>query len=312
MTGILSKKGQRDHSPEKRRSWVGRCNQLMHLFFFSNGALTIMILGGICLLLCLEGLPTFRLISLSDFLLGTVWNPTGYHEAQFGIVSLVISTLMTTMGAMLITIPFGLGCAAYLAEVAGERTRELLKPFIELLASIPSVVIGFLGIVATGPLIASLFGRPNGLNAMNGSLLLSLMALPTVVSLSEDALSAVPKSYRDASLALGATRWQTLRKTVFPAAFSGVTASIMLGMGRAIGETMTVLMATGNATALPGGFLDSVRTMTATIAIELGEAPFDTVHYHALFAVGLALFAFTFTINLSSDLILHRYRKTVE
>ncbi len=283
----------------------------MSRFFLSSGVVTFLVVGGIFCLLVLESLPILQSISIRHLLFGTVWNPTGFHEAQYGIVPLVLSTLMTTIGAMFITIPLGLGCAAYLAVLASDRTREILKPFVELLASVPSVVIGFLGIVATGPIIASLSGKPNGLNALNGSLLLSLMALPTVVTLSEDALSAVPKSYCDASLALGATRWQTLVKTVFPAAFSGVAASVMLGMGRAIGETMTVLMATGNATALPHGFLDSVRTMTATIAIELGEAPFDSIHYHALFAIGLVLFVMTFLINLASDLILHRYQKTV-
>ena len=288
-----------------------QADRFMSRFFLSSGVITLLVVGGIFCLLVLESLPILQSISIRHLLFGTVWNPTGFHEAQYGIVPLVLSTLMTTIGAMFITIPFGLGCAAYLAVLASDRTREILKPFVELLASVPSVVIGFLGIVATGPIIASLSGKPNGLNALNGSLLLSLMALPTVVTLSEDALSAVPKSYCDASLALGAKRWQTLVKTMLPAAFSGVTASVMLGMGRAIGETMTVLMATGNATALPHGFLDSVRTMTATIAIELGEAPFDTVHYHALFAIGLVLFVMTFLINLASDLILHRYQKTV-
>ena len=185
---------------------------------------------------------------------------------------------MVTAGAMLISTPLGIGCAVYLAEVASPSVREIVKPVIEILAGIPSVVIGFLGIVLVGPAIAKIFNLYNGLNALNGSVLLAIMALPTIISISEDAISSVPREYRIASLALGASKWQTIWKVTFPAALSGVIASIMLGVGRAVGETMTVLMATGNAPAFPTRFLDSVRTMTATIAIELGEDPYNKTH----------------------------------
>jgi phosphate transport system permease protein len=222
---------------------------------------------------------------------------------------MIVSTLMVTLGALLIAVPIGLACAAYLAEIASPRVREILKPVIEILAGIPSVVMGFLGIVVVNPLIARVFGLPNGLNALNGSILLAIMSLPTIISLSEDAITAVPKTYKEASLALGATRWQTLIRVTIPAALSGIIASIMLGMGRAIGETMTVLMATGNAQAMPHSFLDAVRTMTATIAIELGEVPFGSVHYHALFVIGFVLFVMTFLVNLVSDIILQKYQE---
>jgi phosphate transport system permease protein len=187
--------------------------------------------------------------------------------------------------------------------------REILKPAIEILAAIPSVVVGFLGIVLINPLISKIFGISHGLTALNGSILLAIMSLPTIISLSEDALKAVPRSYKEASLALGASRWQTLVRVSVPSALSGIIASIMLGMGRAIGETMTVLMATGNAPALTFNFLEAIQTMTATIAIELGEVPYNTTHYYALFVIGLVLFAMTFLVNLISDLILQKYQE---
>jgi phosphate transport system permease protein len=193
--------------------------------------------------------------------------------------------------------------------VAHWKVREIIKPIVEVLASIPSVVIGFLGIVLFGPAIAKITGQSHGLNAINGSILLAVMALPTIVSISEDSLNAVPRAYKEASFALGASRWQTLIRVKIPAALSGIIAAIMLGMGRAIGETMTVLMATGNAPAFPSGFFSSIRTMTATIAIELGEVPYYTTHYYALFAIGLVLFIITFFVNLISDLVLHKFQE---
>jgi phosphate transport system permease protein len=210
---------------------------------------------------------------------------------------------------LVIAVPIGIGVAAYLSDVAHWKVREIVKPVIEILAGIPSVVIGFLGIVLFGPIIAKIFGQSNGLNAVNGSFLLSIMALPTIISIAEDSLNAVPRAYSEASLALGANKWQTLIRVKIPAALSGIIAAVMLGMGRAIGETMTVLMATGNAPAFPKNFLSSIRTMTATIAIELGEVPYFTTHYYALFAIGLVLFLITFLVNLAADLILHKYQE---
>jgi phosphate transport system permease protein len=222
---------------------------------------------------------------------------------------MIVSTLMVTLGAMAIAVPLGIACAAYIADVAHPRTREIVKPVIEILAGLPSVVVGFLGIVVLGPLIARVFGIPNGLNGLNGSILLAVMSLPTIISISEDAIVSVPKEYKNASLALGATRWQTLSRVTVPAASSGIIASVMLGMGRAIGETMTVLMACGNAPALPHGLLDPVRTMTAAIAIELGETVQGGIHYRSLFVVAIVLFIMTFAVNMISDVILEKYRK---
>ncbi|MDP2306003.1 MAG: phosphate ABC transporter permease subunit PstC [Pseudomonadota bacterium] len=242
----------------------------------------------------------------SDFLFSSDWNPTSSSKAAYGVLGMVVSTIMVTMVAIAIAAPVGVGVAAWLAFVAPPRAREILKPILELLAAIPSVVVGFIGIVFVGPLIARVFHLGNGLNALNGALLLSVMALPTIISISEDAVRAVPKDYVQASLALGADRWQTLVRVVLPAAASGILAAVMLGMGRAIGETMTVLMATGNAIALPHGLFDSVRTLTATIAIELGEVPHGSRHYDMLFAVGLVLFLMTFAVNLVSDVVMRR------
>jgi phosphate transport system permease protein len=216
---------------------------------------------------------------------------------------------MVTVGALLLAVPIGVGVAAYLSDVAHWRVREIVKPLVEILAGIPSVVVGFLGIVLFGPVLAKLFRTGNGLNALNGSLLLAIMALPTIISISEDSLNAVSAAYSEASLALGATRWQTLTRVKVPAGLSGIIAACMLGMGRAIGETMTVLMATGNARAFPHGLLSSVRTMTADIAIELGEVPYFTTHYYALFAIGLVLFIMTFSVNLAADVILRKYQE---
>jgi phosphate transport system permease protein len=222
---------------------------------------------------------------------------------------MIMSTLMVTAGAMLLAVPIGIGVAAYLSDVAHWRVREILKPVIEILAGIPSVVVGFLGIVLFGPAIARIFHTGNGLNAVNGSVLLAIMSLPTIISISEDSLDAVPRAYSEASLALGASRWQTLLRVKLPAALSGIIAACMLGMGRAIGETMTVLMATGNARSFPHGFLNSVRTMTANIAIELGEVPYYTTHYYALFAIGLVLFIMTFAVNTVAELVRLRLRR---
>jgi len=282
--------------------------KLIHGLFLFNGLLVIFVLLGIFALLVFTAIPAFREISLKEFLFSAVWNPTSYVKESYGILSMLVSTLMVTVGAMIIAVPLGIGTAAYLSDVASNRVREIAKPVIEILAGIPSVVIGFLGIVLVGPMIAKVFHVPNGLNAVNGSVLLAVMALPTIISISEDALNSVPRSYTEASLALGATKWQTVIRVKIPAALSGIFASCMLGMGRAIGETMTVLMATGCAPAMPSSFLDSVRTMTSTIAIELGEVPYYTTHYYALFAVGLALFIITFMVNMLSDMVLHKYQ----
>ena len=278
-------------------------------FFFACGLAAVLALAGIFLTLVATAVPAFREIKIGEFLTKTAWDPTSPEKAEYGILSMLASTLLVTAGALVLAVPIGIGVAAYLSDVAHWRVREVLKPVVEILAAIPSVVIGFLGLVLIGPLLAGIFHTGNGLNALNGSLLLAVMALPTIISISEDSLSAVPKAYNEASLALGASRWQTLVRVKLPAGLSGIIAAVMLGLGRAIGETMTVLMATGNARAFPRGLLSSVRTMTAGIAIELGEVPYYTTHYYALFAIGLVLFIMTFAVNLIADIVLHKYQE---
>ena len=280
----------------------------IHFLFFLAGISAIIILLGIFSMLLFNGIKTFKDVSVFNFFFSTVWNPTAYGEPSYGILSMVISTFMVILGSMVIAIPLGIGTAAYITEVANPRTQEILKPIIEILAAIPSVVIGFLGIIFVGPLIAKIFNLSNGLNAVNGSILLAVMSLPTIISISEDAIRAVPKEYKEASYALGANRWTTLIRVTIPAAISGIVASIMLGMGRAIGETMTVLMVTGNAPAMPHSFFDSIRTMTATIAIELGEVPYGTTHYYAIFAVGTVLFLMSLSVNIIAEFVTARYR----
>ena len=293
----------------KKRTWANLKESAIRAFFLTCGILAILVLIGIFVTLLYTAVPAFKEIRLSEFLLKKNWDPTSPEKAEYGILSMIVSTLMVTGGALLLAVPIGIGVAAYLSDVAHWRVREIVKPVVEILAGIPSVVVGFLGIVLFGPAIARIFHIGNGLNAINGSVLLAIMSLPTIISISEDSLNAVPSAYNEASLALGASRWQTLFRVKVPAALSGIIAACMLGMGRAIGETMTVLMVTGNARAFPHGFLGSVRTMTANIAIELGEVPYYTTHYYALFAIGLVLFIMTFIVNMAADVILHKYQE---
>jgi len=293
----------------KKRKWANLKESAIRAFFLTCGILAVLVLIGIFATLLTTAVPAFKEIRLSDFLLKKNWDPTSPEKAEYGILSMIVSTLMVTGGALFLAVPIGIGVAAYLSDVAHWRVREIVKPIVEILAAIPSVVVGFLGIVLFGPAIAKIFHTGNGLNAVNGSILLAIMSLPTIISISEDSLNAVPPAYNEASLALGASRWQTLFRVKVPAALSGIIAACMLGMGRAIGETMTVLMATGNARAFPHGFLGSVRTMTANIAIELGEVPYYTTHYYALFAIGVVLFIMTFIVNMAADIILHKYQE---
>jgi len=265
----------------------------------------------IFLFLIREGAPAFIQVPLND-LLATRWYPT---EEYFGLWPLVLGSLLVTAGAAIIALPLGLATAIFIAEIAPRWARGLLKPFVEVLAGIPSVVLGFIGMLVLAPLVRQLTGAPTGLTAFTGSLLLALMALPTIVSVAEDAIDATPKSYRDAALALGATRWQTIWRVVVPAARSGVLTGMMLGIGRAIGETMTVMMVTGNAARIPTGPADlflPVRTMTATIAAEMGEVAQGSTHYHLLFAIGISLFLISFVINLAAAAVVFRQAKRGE
>lgn len=284
-------------------------DRLASWVFKVSAWLVIALLLGILALLLKESLLAFKTISLRDFLLGTQWNPTGWKGASYGTLPLLVSSLMVTAGAMALAVPWGIAVAAFLSEVAGPRLRGFFKPVVELLATVPSVVYGFLGIVLVGPWVARLTGASSGLNALTASVILAVMILPTVVSLADDAMHAVPWSWREASRALGATRWQTIWGVVVPAARPGIVAAVMLGFGRAIGETMAVLMAAGNARAMPHSFLDPVRTLTATIAIELGEVPWGSEHYHALFALGLYLFLISLAVNLLAEPFVRRARR---
>ncbi len=267
------------------------------------GISTILIVVLIFFFLIREGLPTFLDIPLRE-LFGSRWYPT---EGHFGLWPLISGSLVVTLGAVIIAVPLGLLTAIYLGEFAPQWQREILKPLIEILAGIPSIVLGFLGWVALAPIIQHL-GASTGLTAFTGSLILAYMALPTVISVSEDALYSVPKELRDSALALGATQWQTTLRVVLPAAKSGLVIAVMLGIGRAIGETMAVMMVTGNAANIPqfgpGMFFEPIRTMTATIAAEMGEVAQGTLHYNTLFGIGIVLFVMTFALNsLASRLV---------
>ena len=281
---------------------------LFKLVFRAAGLLTIGLLAGIFIMLLYNSFAFFAAIKPLDFFTGSQWDPES-EESKYSIAPLLVSTGLVTLGSMFFAVPIGILTAAFLSELAPRKVKSILKPLIEMLAAIPSVAIGFLGIVLVGPAIAKVFGIQNGLNALNGSLLLAVMALPTIITISEDAINAVPQSHREASIALGANRWETLFKVVLPAAYPGLIAAVMLGLGRALGETMTVLMATGNAAILPKGFLDAVRTITATIAIEMGEVPYRTTHYFALFAIAVVLFLITLAINLLGEYFANRLRK---
>jgi phosphate transport system permease protein len=268
---------------------------------------SLIFLLGIILTLVYESIPLFTHVSLPHMLFGEHWYPT-FEPPDFGILPLIIASILVTVGALVICVPVGVGTALFIHELATERQRSFLKPVIEILAGIPSIVYGFFGMVIVAPFLQNLLDIPTGLCAFTASLVLGIMATPTVASLAEDALSFVPRSFREASLALGANRWQTLTRVVMPAAGSGISTAIILGMGRAVGETMTVLMVAGGAAVIPRSIFDPVRPMTSTIAAEMGEAVMGSLHYHALFAIGLILFLITLGINIIAEVIGRRYR----
>lgn len=247
--------------------------------------------------------------SLKQFLFSTEWYPTSATNVRYGTFALTVGTVSVTALAMLIAVPFGLGAAIYLSEFCSPRVRETLKVVIELLSAIPSVVWGFVGLTVMSKLIVSTTGAPVGVNVLNGGIILALMSVPVIVSIGEDALKAVPDSFREAGVALGATRWQLVYRVLLPAAKNGLLAAVLLGVGRAVGETMAVLMATGHAVHIPGSLLDSVRTLTANIAAELGEAPSGSDHYRVLFLTGTLLFLITLVVNLTADFVVRGIRR---
>jgi phosphate transport system permease protein len=274
----------------------------------ASGAMAILFVFLIFAFLLREGLPAFTEVPLNN-LLSTRWYPT---ENYFGILPLLFGSLVVTIGAAIIAMPIGLLTAIFIAEIAPRWLREILKPMIEVVAGIPSVVLGFFGVVVLSSVVRETLNLPTGLTAFTGAIILAYMALPTIVSVAEDALDAVPRNYRDAALALGATKWQTIWMVTVKAGKSGILTAMMLGVGRAIGETMAVLMVTGNAARIsldPSALFMPVRTMTATIAAEMGEVAQGSTHFHVLFAIGIVLFVITFLVNLIASFAIFRQNK---
>jgi len=280
--------------------------RIIKFLFSVTGAIALLTLLGIFIFLFTTGIKAFTQISGAEFFIGREWNPTAYQEPKWGILGLIVSTVMITFGSLIIAVPLGIAAAIYLSEIAKPGVRETVKPIIEMIAGIPSVVLGLLGILFLAPAIAKLFNLNSGLNALTSSIIVGVMVLPTIVSISEDVLRSLPKEFREAGLALGATKWQMIRMTLLPAGISGLAAAVLLGLGRAIGETMVVLMVAGNSRAMPTSFFDPIRPITANIAIEIKEVVKDSLHYQTLFAMGLVLFGLTFLINFISDLIIQR------
>jgi len=275
------------------------------------GYSAILFIALIFLFLVREGVPALFEAPLS-VLAGARWYPI---EGHFGLLPLIGGSAVVTLGAAIIAVPFGLGTAIFIAEIAPRWVREVLKPLVEVLAGLPSVMLGFLGMLVLAPFLREAFNLPTGLTALAGAVLLAGISLPTIVSVAEDALDTVPRSYREAGLALGATEWQTIWRVTLPAAGSGVLTAIMLGLGRAIGETMAVMMVTGNAPVVPGGpgaLFGPVRTMTATIAAEMGEVANGSIHYHVLFLIGILLFFISLIVNLIASSLVFRQRKRAE
>jgi len=280
---------------------------IVEKLFFIIGFTCLLVLFLIMLFLIKEGVPIFEKLSLSDFLFGTEWYPTSENQ-RFGTLPLIIATISVTALASFIAVPFSIAIAIYLSEMAKSKVREIVKPLIEIIASIPSVIIGFFGMVVVAPFLQNQFNIDTGLNLFNASLMLAFMAVPTIASISEDAISSVPVSLKEASYALGADRWQTIVKVTIPAALSGIWTAIILGISRVVGETMVVLMVAGGATIIPKSIFDPVRPLTSNIAAEMAEAEVGGDHYSALFAIGIILFIITFIFNIIADYLSNKYK----
>ena len=298
----------------KRRRWSEWVDHGTAMLLMVAALLTVVFLFLILLFLVTRSWPAVQEVGLREFLFGTRWMPSSRNPG-YGALTMIYGSLMVAVGALVVSIPWGLAVAIYIAELAPRRWKEILKPAVETLAIFPSVVIGFIGLVVLAPFLAKTFGLSHGLTALTGVIMLAVMALPTIVSIAEDALTSVPHEYKEAAYALGANQVETIVRVTIPAAKSGITAAVMLGFGRAIGETMTLLMVAGNALSMPvtylagipfPNYLRSVRTLTATIAIEGLDVPWGSLHYSALFVIGGILFGFTFLVNLIADLVLHR------
>jgi phosphate transport system permease protein len=277
--------------------------------FTAFSFVSVLTLALIVVFLFREGIPVFTEVSVIDFIFGKEWYPT-YDPPSYGIWALIIGSAVVTVFSCLIAVPLGVLSAVYISELAPPSIKDITKSIIELLAGLPSVVLGFFGMVVVAPFLQETFDLPTGLNIVNVSVILAIMAIPTISSISEDALYAVPQEFKDASYALGATKYETITKVIIPAALSGISTAVILGMARVIGETMVVLMVAGGAAAIPESIFDSVRPMPASIAAEMGEAPFGSMHYHALFATGIVLFVLTLIFNLIADYISQKFKET--
>jgi phosphate transport system permease protein len=298
----------------KSRGGLRLGERLIEGFIVLCGWSSILCMAAIFLFLVREAAPVLTHLDWHEFFTSTRWIPAPAkgNPAHYGALALMVGTLTTTLVAMVVAVPSGLAAAVYLSEFATRRVRETFKVIIELLAAVPSVVWGFLGLMVVGPVVSELTGAPLGTNLLTGGLVLGLMSAPVIVSISEDALRAVPDSYREAALALGASKWDLVKRVLFPAARNGLLAACLLGLGRAVGETMAVLLATGHANQVPHSLVDPVRTLTAAIAAELGEAPRGSEHYRALFLLGVVLLVFTFIINVTADLVIKGIRRKGE
>lgn len=287
-----------------------RKEQFVRAILFIFALSSLLFLTGIVLVLFREGLPIFQKVGLMDFIFGREWYPT-YDPPDFGILPLICGSLLVTAGAMAISVPVGVASAIFISCILPGHLKNIIKPVVELLAAIPSVIFGLFGLKILGPFLMNIFGLPTGSTALNASIMLGIMALPTIVSISEDAISAVPLRFRHASLALGSTRWEMIKNITVPAATSGIVTAIILGVSRAIGETMTVLMVAGGAAVIPKSILKPVRPMTATIAAEMGEAPVGGDHYHALFGIAIILFFITLFFNIIADISSRKFKEKV-
>ena len=293
-----------------RRNADWYVDKLVQGLVFLGGISAILFVIGIFVFIGKEGLTfVFDTLDLNEFFTSKYWEPSDEDRPEYGILALIAGTASVTGLAMVVAIPFSLGAAVYIGEFATGKTRETLKVLVELLAAIPSVVWGFIGLSIMNPLIIEIFDVPVGLTVLNAGIILGLMAAPIMTSIAEDALKAVPDRYREAAEAMGATRWQVIYKVVLPAAKNGLLGAVLLGVGRGFGETMAVLMATGHSVNIPTSVFDSVRALTATIAAELGETAVGSDHYGALFTIGIFLFIITFIINLLADLVVRGVRK---
>src|SRR5688572_24501612 len=304
-----SRSGSMAPKRPRRRSFEIASEKAIEFLIRLCGISAIIFVFAIFFFVFREGAPVLHKLDLKEFLFTPYWYPTSLGSSRYGVSALILGTLSVTVLAMVIAVPFGLGAAIFVSEFCGQKTKEALKITIELLAAIPSVVWGFIGLTVMNVVIQKVFNVQVGLNVLNAAILLALMSVPIMVSIGEDALKAVPDSYREAGIAMGCTRWQLVWRVLLPAAKNGLLAAVLLGVGRAVGETMAVLMATGHSVNIPKSVFDSVRTLTATIAAELGETAQGSDHYRVLFVIGILLFTITFIVNLTADLMVRGVRK---